>query len=414
MQEYAQEIGRVLAPDLPGCDCGQLMTAPAQSCLRRDINFGAWHYFVIALKKVLCKNEWLVLHRTPGARLLFVMETARADHLRAFEKVVGTAPGSDTLCVEQRHRAWRTTGGMCRCAVQAVRWMHRARRTRLSRLEAWMCLPYFQLAVDAAADLAAVDFSAYRMVTVFLDIWHSSAMAVQRCRALGVPTATLQHGIYSAFEGHIWALERSDADLFLAWNRFTVQQAAALGCDTARFRVLGIPKYIGVPPLPAQTQSTGCFGVVMNGFPYREDRAMLRAANALCAQTGMRYYVRYHPLQPADQYAADIAPGALAGDLTGTPLAEYADRVDFSLVGCSTVFTELVYLNRRAYHYVDAREPNIYAALRAGAFSTPADVLQNESQKESVRQELFDELCTVQDIEGSYRAFYADVCKEKA
>ena len=98
----------------------------------------------------------------------------------------------------------------------------------------------------------------------------------------------------------------------------------------------------------------------------------------------------------------------------GTPLAEYADRVDFSLVGCSTVFTELVYLNRRAYHYVDAREPNIYAALRAGAFSTPADVLQNESQKESVRQELFDELCTVQDIEGSYRAFYADVCKEKA
>ncbi len=213
------------------------------------------------------------------------------------------------------------------------------------------CLPYVN----------RLKLGKYKLLVVFNDACPTENMMVQFFQAKGIKTATLQHGAYAVAQKEpktlnesIVGLKSTIADCFLAWNHITVEQGKSFGIPEERFRVLGQPKYIGMlSPAVVASSDTGVFGVVLTGPGNEEENpALIAAANNIAEKFNLQYRLRYHPYMSTDTYNGLVDARFCLGPVPSSEsVMHYADAVDFTIVGNSSVFTELAYLGKRVYYY---------------------------------------------------------------
>lgn len=261
-----------------------------------------------------------------------------------------------------------------------------------------------------------IQYKKYRLFVSFFDAEPDGAFMRELFRIHGVPTASLQHGQFVAWRENV--LENSgvefrcfNSDYLLCWNKFTIDEALKHGIDKNKLALCGILGYIGtmMPPkcVPPHNQT---FGVVLGHPIYEEENyKLIQAANILAKEKNLKYFLKLHPNYEENRFDNMVDSRYYVGNTPkGIPMSEYAESVDFSLIGSSSVFTELVYISHDVIRYSDFSSKDKFRDINIGKiFHTPEEIVEvfNENENRDYSEELFDYVCSVKNVTESYQNF---------
>ena len=350
----------------------------------RNIEWPTLHYIVVVIKSLFNDRNHYRLRHKPGAKLLFFNHTDRLDHMQSFQKVISLVPNEDVAQVDVSAGRFARPGKILRRVGQLLRWLKNLGKSGLTWREFWFVVPFAQLAQEAKEQFEQWDLSYYRAVIFYYDFNWVPNILLQMARKKGIKTITLQHGHFSTYlefpneEGRI-KHQVSVADEFLAWNEQEKQVVENTGFPSQAIKVMGIPRYLDEPFHPMeQGPRKGIFGVISTIAP-KTDLTIIQIACEIAEQTGWKFYVRYHPHQQGDDYDHFFSSPYYLGNGGGCPLARYAEQVDFSLVGQSTVLIDLLHMGKRVYHYCDGKTQGEYPQ-QENAFTSATQVLEMERE----------------------------------
>lgn len=265
-----------------------------------------------------------------------------------------------------------------------------------------------------------IDFSDYKLVVVYSELSPDENFLVQYAKKMGLKTATLQHGVFVARKNDSQPVDRgiqlreSIVDYFLAWNKFTEDNAILEGMNPEKIFTLGIPKFINYASKPEiDTIKKDIFGVVLNGFTPEFDaqnREMIRYANQIADRLNIKYILRYHPDMKGYEYA-NLCTTRCCGINDDKSISEYAKKVDFSIVDASSVFIELVFIKHPVFRISNAKD-DVYSTLSIdGAFSTVDELERLINTKNVISERAFDYLCNTNDVFDSYNHFFKNIVR---
>ena len=262
-----------------------------------------------------------------------------------------------------------------------------------------------------------VRYNHYRLFVAFYDARPQEAFMRELFRLHHVPTATLQHGQFIAWRENV--LENSgiefrcfQSDYFLAWNKMTIDEAIKQGVPAEKMELCGIISFINV-----NTDSWICpnncqFGVVIGHPMYaKENLELIQAANLLAKERDLKFYLKLHPNYAENHFDDVVDTAYYLGNIPkGIPMANYANSVDFSLVGSSSVFAELVFLHHDVIRYSNYDIKDKFRDMKLGKiYHTVEEIIAvyDRHKGRYYAEELFDYVCSVKDVSAAYRNFLA-------
>lgn len=260
-----------------------------------------------------------------------------------------------------------------------------------------------------------VEYRKYNLLLTFYDSPIDSAFITELFRSNKVRTATLQHGQFTAWRENDFVnsgveFRSFSSDYMLCWNKFTVEEAVKTGIKKRRMKIVGILGYVNAQTAICTNPQNGIFGVVI-GHPMFEQQnvALITAANMLAQTYNLKYYLKLHPNYTEDYYKGIVEPDLYLGNVEkGIGLLEYANSVEFSLVGSSSIFVELIYVHHDVIRFSDNDVKDKFRDIRIGKrFSNPeelVDIYKKNVDSEYFRK-LFDYLCTVENVTETYKDF---------
>lgn len=254
-----------------------------------------------------------------------------------------------------------------------------------------------------------VNFNKYKLYIAYYDSLSEESFISELSRQNGLVTATLQHGQF--VNTREWVLENSGVELktsfsdyFLMWNKFTRDEALLAGMDERRMKVVGILGYVGSVYSACSVPNNGCFGVVIGHPMYeRENLNLIAAANILAEKKQFHYYLKLHPNYSDAHFDTYIDKKWYKGNVKKfTPMMDYANSVDFSIVGSSSVFSELVYIKHKVVRYSALDIKDKYRDIKEGRiFHRPEEVTEAYGS-DCDEDILFDYVCTIDHVTESY------------
>lgn len=268
--------------------------------------------------------------------------------------------------------------------------------------------------------LQYISIEKYNLLVLFLDTVLIESYVRECFRQQGITTSTLQHGQFRAARGKEtcltdWSIELEDSgvDYFLAWNQFTVDEAHKTQNTTTNFIPLGIPSFIGQEPGKWINPDNNIFGVVL-GHPINNDEnvEMIQIANKIAKSTGYSYVLKYHPHFNGDEYDSIIDNSAYLSNVKkGIGMKDYANQVEFSVIGNTSVMIEMAFMGHPIVHYVKDPKKDIYndvnGLIKVESSFVPSIDFLNQIAK-FPKDILFDELCTITNVEESYKKFFSN------
>lgn len=338
------------------------------------------------LKNILMKEhcyDVTVDNKREGILFFYSADYYRFDNIKNFQNVVSCCENANVLKGLKRENTLKNFSLCCALrrilSIPSLMLWHRkqwGKKQSFLRL-----LPFYFVLEDQWRFLEKLDLTYFRALVVYYDAWFTDAALVQLFKSMGKKTATLQHAFFAAKtdkssvlgENGI-ELECSNADFFLAWNEATVLEAKKQGLEVKNFRVLGIPRYIGQDMENHSFQQNvkkRRFGVVLGAKDNENQNvAMVRLANIIAEKYGYQYYLKYHPAFSGVEYNKYTKPEYCLGNVEkAQTLPQYAQSVDFSIAGNSTVMMELLYLKYKTFHYTDRDLYEKYSEMKEITFS---------------------------------------------
>lgn len=272
----------------------------------------------------------------------------------------------------------------------------------------------FYVELRKVAEEQHVIFKNYRLFVTFYDSMPKDAFFVQLMRLYGVKTATLQHGAFTARRNKQLVnsgveLRTLNSDYFLCWNKFTVEEAEKEKFDTRKCIITGIIGFAKEEKrVLCERVTNKTFGVVIGHPTFEEEnRILIQSANELALNTGMGFYLKLHPNYSETYFDKLVDKKYCKGIIKkGISMLEYANSVEFSIVGASTVFVELVYLGHPVLRYSSGEIVDKWRDIKVGnCFNKSKDIMKAFDKMRSARdeKELFDYLCTVEYVRASYK-----------
>lgn len=263
--------------------------------------------------------------------------------------------------------------------------------------------------------LDELNLEKYRLVVTFYDSFPIESYVVEYFRLHNVKSASLQHGQFTCWCEDTLInsgveLRTFKSDYLLCWNKFTYDEAIKCGIDRNKLVVTGIWSYVNEKRTKCTQNNNGVFGVVIGHPSWNEENEVLvKAANLISEKYNLKYYLKLHP-QYSESYFSNLVNSHYIGNIKkGINMKDYANIVDFSIVGSSSVFVELVYIGHDIYRYSSGAVDDKYRSVMIGKYFSnlnELDVLFKERREDRSTDALFDYLCTIEDVASSYRSFF--------
>lgn len=272
----------------------------------------------------------------------------------------------------------------------------------------------FYIELNNAIKAHNIDLKKYNLFVTFYDSMPKDAFFVQLMHHFGVKTATLQHGAFTARRNNQLVnsgveLRTINSDCFLCWNKFTVDEAVKEGFDAQKCYITGIIGFAkDKERIISNDPFNDTFGVVIGHPTFEtENKILIESANILAKKTGKSFYLKLHPNYSESYFDTLVDKKYYKGTIKkGIPMIEYANSVEFSIVGASTVFVELVYLGHKVLRYSSGDIVDKWRDIKVGNYySIPEKVIdayESLNNKENGK-ELFEYLCTVENVRASYK-----------
>lgn len=196
----------------------------------------------------------------------------------------------------------------------------------------------------------------------------------------GVKTATIQHGQFNAWREATYAncgLEfiASPSDYQLCWNKYAQDEAIKCGWDKKRLPVVGIMSNIGRGKERCVNPNNKTFGVVICHPDWEnENYEMIKAANILSKAIGYKYYLKLHPNYKEDFFDHIVNKNYYIGNIEkGIDTLAYTNMVEFSIVGSTSFFAEMVYFYHDTIRYSSHLPSDKYQPIKVGSVFSNAD-----------------------------------------
>lgn len=392
----------------------QRQTTEKNSTVRKTMRF---------LKNLLLKEHTydVDLSSKPGSILFFYSpDYYRYDHVGNFDKVVACCDNASVFRGIKREKKLINisllAGARRVCLIPSLLKWHRER---------WKDVPFFQLVPfyfmleDLWKFLAEFDLINFSALVVYYDSWVTDAAMVQLFKTMHKKTATMQHAFFAAKTDKSVAigetgleLQCSNADFFLAWNEVTLLEAKKQGVDTEKFRILGIPKFIGSGFSERQAncrEKKHIFGVVLGVKDNeRQNIEMIKLANMIARKYEYKYVLKYHPAFSGTEYKSYTDSEYYIGNVEkACGLEEYAANFDFSIAGNSTVMMELLYLRHRVFHYTNKALYDKYSEMQEISFSNIEEFRKIFQVENGIFEKVRIRYCGPEDSKQNYENFFA-------
>ena len=289
------------------------------------------------------------------------------------------------------------------------------KRHRFSFTEALYCLPdWFNLS-DFAKTIKKIDLSKYRLIVTFCDAEPRQNLLTQIANCFGCDTATLQHGMFCAPMKNATSAEEEGVELkgvvskyFLAWNGLTKDYAIETGIPEDAIRIVGNPKFVDDGDRCFSPKNRNCFGVILGNLAFdRDNRKLIEIANETAKILNMRFYLKYHPVV-SDTYYSEMADDqyCVGSVERGIALPDYIDKIDFSIVGQSSMFVELIHMGHPTFHMHDDTIADKFELAEAISFQTPEELCRLWQENHGVTDELALYLAGPQNVARQYVDFF--------
>lgn len=154
---------------------------------------------------------------------------------------------------------------------------------------------------------------------------------------------------------------------------------------------------------------SGCFWLFYASKYKFKNITLINAANHLSRAKGFRYYLKLHPSYKDDFFKDIVDQNHYLGNIKkGIDMIDYANMIDFSIVGSSTVFTELIFLGHEVIRYSNQSIKDKYRDIKLGlTFSEPKQILDVYNRGNFEIDSLFDDLCSIREVQSSYQNFFS-------
>lgn len=360
-----------------------------------------------------CRTFNFNLRLNPKSHILCIQESSRTSNKRNFEKLcklVHTSILQFTPCTPH----WHIKDGVKLVIKYIPSWKKELKRNGYKRHEIITIIPALIELWFLKAKTPIIDYDQYQLVVTFYDAEFFQGYFSEIARLNGIKTATLQHGQFTAyrektFENSGVELRCFKSDYFLCWNQMTIDEGIKEGIPKGKFIKVGILGYIGDAYQECTKPNNNTFGVVLGHPMFEEENlALIEAANILARAKGIKYYLKLHPNYIDTHFLKYIDSTYYIGNIAkGIPMLEYANMVDFSIVGSSSVLAELVYIQHDVIRYSSGNIKDKYRDIHLGRyFTNPQEIIDVfSSSKETDSKELFDYICSVKDVTASYKSF---------
>jgi hypothetical protein len=292
-------------------------------------------------------------------------------------------------------------------------WIQQAKSTKLPYKIRWYFCSQILLAYmdsNEIFDMLSGFLSNIRLAVTFCDVHAVDYMLTHRFSRIGIPTATVEHG--HCIVG--WQFGNSHSDYFLVHGEFAREQAIKSGLKPDNVIVAGMMQHIHEDTMPReQLNHFSGFGVFLNSVAYAEDNAaILTYANLLAKTFNLKYAVRYHPALNRVPYNSLIDKSCLS-DIDGNArsVADFSQKIEFAILGTSTIFMELLRLAVPVFRYPN--EEDIYPTITEFNFKSyeELEILYNSLKNEKERFtetmiQVREILCPAGDAAPRYKAFF--------
>lgn len=265
-------------------------------------------------------------------------------------------------------------------------------------------------------EMKRIEVNKYNLLTVYFDASPQENALVQFFRNHGIKTATLQHGMFIS-ERNVYdplysgvELKSFSSDYFLAWNEFTKKEMLKTGINEDKIKVLGIPKYVGKKYVRQHPDEKKIFGVVLDVPQAKKtNKDLIKYANSISEIYDLKYKVKYHPNSKQNEVLRVTDPSYYIGNFDSyLQIEAYKDQVDFTLIGASSVFIELVIMQHPTFRLTSFDKYDKYLEINENAFDGIAkflEIFENKALIENNISVLFDNFF-VEDSLSKYVEFF--------
>lgn len=261
-----------------------------------------------------------------------------------------------------------------------------------------------------------IEVSNYSLFVSYYDSLIEDSFWEEIFRLKNIKTASLQHGQFISYREDMVnncgiELRTFKSDFLLCWNKYTKREAVISGIEESKLPILGIIGYVSKEHWNRCIKpNNDIFGVVIGHPDYIEENIVLvNAANSLSRAKGLKYYLKLHPNYKEDFFKDIVDQSYYLGNIKkGINMMDYANMVDFSIVGASTVLTELVFLGHEVIRYSNQSIRDKYRDIKAGlTFSEPEKIVDAYNIGNFEVDSLFDDLCSIREVRAAYQRFFS-------
>ncbi len=367
-------------------------------------------------KRALFPNavKWEFNSDPEGRILFYLSDSIRKSNEINFRKVVLTVPHQDCLIERSKKRRFRFSGIFLLSILLPI-WIIQMRGRGLTLIEKYQVLKVLFDLFYIQKYFKKIDIEKYNLLVCYYDSIPHECLLNLMFKKKGIKTATLQHGQFNAWRENTFVncgLEfyASPSDYQLCWNKFAQSEAIKCGWPLDRLPIVGIMSSIGRKFERCVKPHNGIFGVVLSHPSWQfENYEMIRAANSLANRFNLRYYLKLHPNYAEDYFKDAIEKEYYLGNVAkGIDTNSYVNMVDFSIVGSSSYFVELVYTFHDILRYSTLLPSDKYRDISVGSVFHKADEIIScyEHLSDCSKTPLFDYLCESDDAFSLYRDFF--------
>lgn len=354
------------------------------------------------------------------AKILFFQQTGRVSCMEQLQSVVSLCSCADVLLYNGKKK-FRLVPikTMLQLLAYIPSWWKDMRGKELSfvvKLDIVCQLIYLWIFLQK---IVFLEIEQYNLFVSYYDSMPFSAYLVECFRRHRRVTASLQHGQFAAWRENVFENSGVEyrsfcSDYLLCWNRLTMQEAKKENIDDSRLVLTGIIGYVDSNQSQKEfvKPCNRVFGVVLTHPTFHDENiTLIKAANILAKHIGYKYYLKLHPNYAEDTFDREVDRTYYIGNVPkGIPLKEYISKVEFSMIGSSSMFVELVFWGHDVIRYSNGGVKDKYRDVYIGKIFHEIDEIADvytKNKDKDFSKELFDLLCSVKNVREAYRNFFA-------
>lgn len=257
-----------------------------------------------------------------------------------------------------------------------------------------------------------ININHYRLLIASYDSFLTESYLVELFKYHGIPTVSFQHGVFvgkradtMVHSGVEFASFKSD--YLFCWNKFTIDEAIKAGISPEKLILTGILNFFGKKAEKCVQPQNKIFGVVLSHPEFeKENIELIKSANQLAQSIGYHFYLKLHPNYIESYFDNYVNKEYFLGIIPkGISMLEYANKVEFSIIGSSSVFVEMIFLRHEVLRLSDQDITDKYRNVNIGKIFHNADEIREVYHREKLNKynnELFDYLCSIEDVTSEY------------